>query len=146
MGFLQLLVQSLLTGRAVARFGERGAALLGLASSAVCLFAYAFATRGWEVYAFFLVGALGALAWPAMNGLLSRMVDETRQGALQGGLGAMNSVAAVLGPLLATQSLAWGSTRGFAGAAFLLAALLIGAAGLVIWARVPASAPSPAAG
>lgn len=141
VGFLQLLVQLFLTGRAVKRLGERGAAIIGLASGAACLFVYAFVTQGWQVYAFFLVGALGALAWPAMNGLLSRLVDSTRQGALQGGIGSMNSVAAVLGPLIAAQSLAWGVRRGFDGAAFVVAAALIGGAALIIVARVPRLRP-----
>lgn len=145
VGFLSLLVQALLTGRAVERLGERGAALLGLACGSVCLLAYAFTTQGWQVYAFFLVGCLGAFAWPALNGILSRMVDETQQGALQGGIGAMNSVAAVIGPVAAAQALAWGSTRGLDGAAFLLAGGLLAAAALIIWLRVPATAPGPAA-
>jgi MFS transporter, DHA1 family, tetracycline resistance protein len=137
VGFLQLLVQLLLTRRAVERLGERGAALIGLIAGAATLLAYAFVTQGWQVYAFFVVGALGALAWPAMNGLLSRLVDASRQGALQGGLGSMNSVAAVFGPLIAAQSLAWGARRGMDGLAFLVAATLIGAAALIVAVGVP---------
>jgi len=137
VGFLQLVVQLLVTRRAVARLGERGAALVGLTSGAACLLAYATVTTGWQVYAYFLIGALGALAYPALNGLLSRMVDATRQGALQGGIGSMNSVAAIVGPLLAAQSLAWGSPRGFDGAAFVVAGALIGAAALCIALLVP---------
>jgi DHA1 family tetracycline resistance protein-like MFS transporter len=148
VGLLSLLVQWLVTGRAVARLGERGAAVLGLSGAAACLVGYGFADRGWQVYAFFLVGAVGALAWPAMNGLLSRMVDETRQGALQGGLGAINAVAAVIGPLLATEALARGSARGMPGAAFLVSGALLFLAALVIWAWRPAapSSPDPAGG
>ena len=93
--------------------------------AALTLLAYAFTTQGWQVYAFFLVGCLGAFAYPALNGILTRMVVASRQGALQGGLGAMNSVAAILGPLIAAQSLAWGSERGFDGMAFLIAGLLM---------------------
>ena len=151
VGLLMGLVQILLTGRVGKRLGERGAAVLGLACGAACILAYAFVTQAWEVYAFFLVGAVGAIAWPALNGLLSRLVDATRQGALQGGIGAMNSVAAVVGPLIATQSLAWGAGHGFPGAAFLVAGSLIGLAALIVALAVPAltvapSAPAPAGG
>ena len=93
---------------------------------------------------FFLAGALGALAWPALNGLLSRMVDATRQGALQGGIGSMNSVAAIIGPLIATQSLAWGSGHGLVGAAFLVAGTLIALATLIIWLAVRSPMEQPA--
>ena len=141
VGFLQLLVQIFLTERAVKRLGEWGAAVIGLGCGAVTLLAYAFTTHGWQVYAFFLVGCLGALAWPAMNGLLSRMVDATRQGALQGGLGSMNSVAAIFGPLIAAQSLAWGTRNGFDGAAFLVAGALIGISALIIAFGTPRHLP-----
>nr|WP_288456808.1 MFS transporter [uncultured Sphingomonas sp.] len=132
-----MVVQVTLTARTVRRLGERTTAVLGLACSAATLLAYAFTTQGWQVYAFFLVGCLGALAWPAMNGLLSRLVDAQRQGALQGGLGSLNSVAAIIGPLLAAQSLAWGAARGFDGLAFLIAGVLIGVAALIVALLVP---------
>ena len=152
VGLLQTLVQLFLTRRILARTGERRAALIGLAAGALTLAAYAFTTQGWQVYAFFLFGSLGALAYPALNGILSRMVDATRQGALQGGLSSLNSVAAVIGPLLASQTLAFGSARGFPGAAFLVAAALIGGAALIILLLTPhlpatdSSPPAPAAG
>jgi DHA1 family tetracycline resistance protein-like MFS transporter len=145
VGFLSIIVQLTLTGRAMRILGERRAAIVGLAAGALTLLAYAFVTQGWQVYAFFLVGSLGAFAYPALNGILSRMIDATRQGALQGGLGAMNSVAAILGPLIAAQSLAWGSARGFDGAAFLVAGLLIGLAALIIAFGTPRLEAVPAA-
>jgi DHA1 family tetracycline resistance protein-like MFS transporter len=137
VGFLQLLVQLFLTERVIRRVGERGAAIAGLGCGAVTLIIYAFITQGWQVYAFFLIGCLGALAWPALNGILSRMVDATRQGALQGGIGSMNSVAAVMGPLIASQSLAWGARHAFDGAAFIVAGTLIGIATLIVLLAVP---------
>lgn len=137
VGFLTVIVQIGLTKRVIAALGERRTAILGLSCSTFCLIALAFVTKGWQVYALFLIGGLGAFAWPALNGILSRMVDATRQGALQGGIGSMNSVAAIIGPLIAAQSLAFGATRGFDGAAFLVAGALIGAAALIIAAFVP---------
>ena len=149
VGLLMGVVQVGLTGPIVARLGEYRAAVIGLACGAACMIAYAFTTQAWEVYAFFLVGAFGALAWPALNGLLSRMTDADRQGALQGGIGSLNSVASIVGPLLATQSLAWGARNRFDGAAFLLSGGLIGLAGLIIALtapRMPKPLPAPAGG
>ncbi|URW76528.1 MFS transporter [Sphingomonas donggukensis] len=137
VGLLSVIVQLGMTDRAVRVLGERRAAIVGLAAATACLAAYAFTTQGWQVYAFFLVGAFGAFAWPALNGLLSRMVDATRQGGLQGGIASMNSVAQIIGPLVAAQSLAAGSTRGFDGAAFLVAAALMGSATLIIAFATP---------
>ena len=131
VGFMQLLVQVFLTDRVIRRIGERGAAIAGLGFGSATMIALAFVMQGWQVYALFLFGCFGALAWPALNGVLSRMVDATRQGALQGGLGSINAVSAVLGPLLATQSLAWGARHHFAGGAFIVAGGLVAAATLI---------------
>jgi DHA1 family tetracycline resistance protein-like MFS transporter len=141
VGFLQMLVQIFLTPIMLRRFGERGSAIVGLGSSAACLVACAFVTQPWHVYALFLIGALGALDYPALNGILSRMVDATRQGGLQGGLGALNSVAAIFGPLIAAQSLAWGAARGFIGAAFLVAGVMTIVAALLIVLFTPRVLP-----
>jgi DHA1 family tetracycline resistance protein-like MFS transporter len=141
VGLMTVLVQTLLTKRVVGRLGERRAALLGLGCGASTLFAYAFANHGWQVYAFFLVGALGGFAYPALNGLVSNMVDSSRQGALQGGIASMNSVATIFGPFIASQSLAYGAARGFPGAAFFVAGTLIAAALLIILLLVPVRLP-----
>ena len=132
VGLLSVIVQATLTQRFVRRIGERATAIVALTCGTLNLFALAFVTQGWQVYALFVGGCLGQMAWPALNGLLSRLVDKTRQGALQGGIGSMNSVAQIIGPLIAAQSLAWGSRHGFDGSAFLVAGALIGIATLII--------------
>jgi MFS transporter, DHA1 family, tetracycline resistance protein len=87
---------------------------------------------------------MSGLVFPAVNGLCSRMVDASRQGALQGGIGSMNSVAAILSPWLLTQTLAAGVDHGFPGAAFLLAAIFaFTALGIVVW-KVLDRVPRPA--
>ena len=125
VGALSVVVQVGLTGLAVAWMGERRAAIVGLASTGFALFACAFATASWQVYAAFAIGALGSFDYPALSGLITRMVDDTRQGALQGGIAAMNAVAAIFGPLIAAQSLGFGVRHGFDGAAFLVAGTLV---------------------
>ncbi|MFS0770761.1 MFS transporter [Sphingomonas sp. 1P08PE] len=132
VGLLTVIAQVGLTDRVVRRFGEVGAAAIALFAGAACLIACAFATAGWQVYAIFLVGSLGAFAYPALSGLASRMVDASRQGALQGGLASINSVAEIIGPVLAAQSLAFGTGKGFPGAAFLVAGALVATAGVLI--------------
>ena len=137
VGFWSVVVQATVTQRFVKAVGERTTAIVALTAGTLNLFALAFVTAGWQIYVLFLAGCLGQMAWPAMNGILSRMVDATRQGALQGGIGSMNSVAQIIGPLLAAQSLAYGAAHGFDGLAFIVAGLLIGAATLIIAFAVP---------
>jgi DHA1 family tetracycline resistance protein-like MFS transporter len=76
------------------------------------------------------------------------MVDASNQGALQGGMASIASIAAILGPLTLSQTLAAGAERGFPGAAFLLAAVLTaGAVAItaVFLTRQPARAAPPVA-
>lgn len=146
VGLVMAVTQIFLTGPIVARIGERRAAVVGLASGAGAFFSYAFITAGWQAYAIFLASALSALVFPAMNGLLSRLADATRQGALQGGIGSMGALSAVIAPLMLTQALATGTANGFPGAAFVLAGTLAAAALMIVivgvLGRVPKE-PSP---
>ena len=141
-GLCMAVVQMTLTGRAIARFGERVTVVIGLVSGAVAFTALAFVTQGWMVYALFVAGAFQGFVFPAMNALLSHMVDADRQGALQGGISSMSSVASIIGPLVLSQALAAGTARGFPGASFLLAGALATAALVIILTIVIRPAPA----
>jgi DHA1 family tetracycline resistance protein-like MFS transporter len=145
VGLISVIFQAGLSGRIIARIGERRALVIGLGSGGLTFLIFAFITASWQAYALFLLSAFSGLVFPAMNGLLSRMVDATRQGALQGGIGSMGSVSQILGPLLLTQALATGVDRGFPGAAFLVAGILaLTALGTIVWKvldRVPPPEP-----
>jgi DHA1 family tetracycline resistance protein-like MFS transporter len=132
-GVMMAAAQIFITGRAIARLGEVRTVVIGLSVGTLVYLGYAFATEGWQVYALIACGALQALAYPSLNALLSRMVDASNQGALQGGMASIASVAAIIGPFALTQTLATGAERGFPGAAFLLASVLTGVAvGIVL--------------
>jgi DHA1 family tetracycline resistance protein-like MFS transporter len=103
----------------------------------------AFGAAGFAVYglaptgALFLAGipflAIWGLAGPAFQALMSRRVEASAQGRLQGALGSLAGVTGMLGPLIFTQIFALGiSSRGFTlpGAPYLLSALLLGASWL----------------
>lgn len=132
-GTAMALVQIFVTGRAIATLGEVRTLMIGLVVATIAYAAYAVATQGWQVYVILTVGALQMLAYPSLTAMLSRRVDASNQGALQGGMASIASVAAILGPLTLTQTLAAGAERGFPGAAFALAsALTLIAAGIVL--------------
>jgi len=129
-------VQMLVTGPAIKAWGEERTVVLGMLAGGLCFVAYIFARQTWLVYAIIAFSAFQALAFPSMNALLSRLVDESRQGALQGGVSSLNSVALIAAPLALTQALAWGSERGFHAGNFVLAALLAFSALIIILLRV----------
>jgi DHA1 family tetracycline resistance protein-like MFS transporter len=134
-------VQVFLTGRAIARFGEARTVLIGMIVGGLCFLAYVFAREGWVVYAIIFLSALQGLVYPSMNALLSRMTDSSHQGALQGGMASIASIAAIFGPLAMTQALAFGAENGQPGGAFLLAAFLVFAALLIVWLGVVRQLP-----
>ena len=131
-GTAMALTQIFVTGRAIAALGETKTLMNGLIVGTLAYAAYAFATEGWQVYVILMFGALQMLAYPSLNAMLSRRVDASNQGALQGGMASIASVAAILGPLSLTQTLAYGAEHGFPGAAFALAAVLTMIAAIVV--------------
>jgi DHA1 family tetracycline resistance protein-like MFS transporter len=132
-GTAMALTQIFVTGRAIAKLGEAKTLMIGLIVGTLAYTAYGFATQGWQVYVILMFGALQMLAYPSLNAMLSRRVDAANQGALQGGMASIASIAAILGPLSLTQTLAYGAEHGFPGAAFALAAMLTTvAAGIVL--------------
>lgn len=134
VGLVMALVQALVVGPVISRIGDRRALMIGLACGAGGFLAFAFVTAGWQAYAVMILAALSGFVGPAANGLLSRLAGPERQGALQGGLGSLGSVAAILSPFAMTQALAAGVEHGFPGAAFLLAAsFALLALGIVVW-------------
>jgi DHA1 family tetracycline resistance protein-like MFS transporter len=132
-GLAMGLAQVFVTGRAIARFGEARTVVIGMIVGGLCFLAYVFAREGWMVYTIIFLSALQGLVYPSMNALLSRMTDASHQGALQGGMSSIASIAAILGPLAMTQALAFGAEHGQPGGAFLLAALLVFSALGLVW-------------
>jgi DHA1 family tetracycline resistance protein-like MFS transporter len=126
------LAQTFVTGRAIARFGEARTVVIGTIVGALSFLGYVFVTQDWMVYAIIFFSALQGLVWPSMNALLSRMTDSSHQGALQGGMASIASIAAIIGPLAMTQALAFGAEHGEPGGAFLLAAALAFCALLIV--------------
>jgi DHA1 family tetracycline resistance protein-like MFS transporter len=103
-----------------------------MAVGGLSFLAYVFVKADWLVYVVIFLSALQGLVWPSINALLSRMTDASHQGALQGGMASIGSVASIVGPLALTQALAFGAERGQPGGAFLLAFFLVACAFLII--------------
>jgi DHA1 family tetracycline resistance protein-like MFS transporter len=68
---------------------------------------YALASEGWMMFAFTIVAALGGIAMPALQGIMSNAVPPNEQGELRGGLTSLMSLTAIIGPLLMSYSFAY---------------------------------------
>lgn len=141
VGICAALVQGLLVGPAVARFGPRRTLFAGLVIGGFGMAVYGLAPTG----AWFLIGvpimALWGIAGPAAMDMMSRRVSESEQGQLQGANSSVRSLAGLFAPGLFTVTFAW-LLVSLPGAPFLLAAALMVVAAVVSWS---ATAPSPRA-
>jgi MFS transporter, DHA1 family, tetracycline resistance protein len=145
-GVAMALVQAVLVGYAVKRFGESRTALAGLAIAAVTAFTYAFVPEAWMIFVVTVLGAPQAVTYPALNALLSRQVPLNAQGELQGAVASVMSIANIVGPYVMTQSFAYFTAPTapihFPGAPFLVAAMLSITGMLVLVVRF-ARSPAP---
>ena len=135
IGVCSAIVQGALVGTTVRRFGERRVLLVGLACGAIGFFAYGLAPTGALFIAAVPVVALWGLASPAAQGIMTRHIAPTEQGALQGAAGSIMGVATMIGPALFAGTFAYfigaGTRWHVPGAAFMLASLLLVASAFV---------------
>jgi len=137
VGVCGAIVQGGLVRPVVARFGERKAALTGLACGAV-----GFAIYGWApVGELFWIGAPIMALWgffmPSAQSLMTRHVSPSEQGQLQGAIHSLRGITGMVGPALFTLTFAAAISPGHAwtlpGAPFLLAAALLAGAWALAW-------------
>ena len=136
VGICASIVQGALVRPIVARIGERATLLVGLTLGAVGFSIYGLASEPrWFLFGVPLMSLWG-LSGPAVQGLMSRRVDPSAQGRLQGAVMSMGSVAGLLGPGLFTQTFATFVAHQewhFPGAAFVLASGLLLTGAVLAW-------------
>jgi DHA1 family tetracycline resistance protein-like MFS transporter len=146
-GLSQILVQAALVGPVVKRIGERGAVLLGSAMGVAGFLIYALAPNGWVYLCAIPVWALTGFLQPGLMGLMSKRVDPSHQGQLQGALQSLQGIASFTGPAIYGLTFAWAvrhnATLHLPGLPILISAgLLVGAFVLSLAVARP-RAPDP---
>lgn len=135
-GAVSALFQGVLVGPAIRLLGERRAALVGMIIGVLAATGYALANQGWMVYVLIVFGGLQGFAMPAINALMSHEVEADAQGELQGAVASLQALGSVFGPPLMTGVFAFFTSSkapfAFAGAPFLLAAVLMLAGALLL--------------
>lgn len=135
VGVMAAVVQGGLVRPLVARLGERRTVLLGLSISTLGFVGYGLASEGWMMLAVIAVASLGAVAGPAIQGLVAGTVPSSEQGTVQGTLTSLLSLTSVAAPLVSGGLFgAFSGASGvaevpgmpfFVGAGFLLLALAL---------------------
>ncbi len=138
------IVQGVLMKPILKYLGERNTVLVGLSIDLVAFMFLAFVSSGILALLLTPLTALGSMAGPAMQGIMSRTARDDQQGELQGTLTSINAVAVIVAPLVMTQ-IFWYFTNVDApvhlpGAPFLLSAALIVVSILIFIRSKPISA------
>lgn len=140
VGLSVAIVQGGLTRKIVPWLGEKRSIYTGLILYAIGMVVCGLSTQTWMIFLGIIPLALGGLAGPTMQSIMSGQVPPTEQGELQGTITSLVSIDAIISPLLypflfeyfsgqnmlALETTKHGANARFdlSGAAFLCAALL----------------------
>ncbi len=106
VGVVSVIVQGVLMGRLIKRFGPQRLAIMGLISSVMAYTAWGAASEGWMMYAVIAFNLLGGTVAASVQSLISAAADSKSQGQTLGAVSALNGLMAVVAPLIATPLLA----------------------------------------
>jgi DHA1 family tetracycline resistance protein-like MFS transporter len=128
IGVCMAIFQGFAVAPAIRWLGDNRAVIVGFALFVVSFIGFAFATAGWQMYAWTVVFAMGSISGPAMTAILSTRLPVNEQGELQGALTALRSITACFGPLTMTWLFSYFTSPvapvQFAGAPFFVASVL----------------------
>jgi DHA1 family tetracycline resistance protein-like MFS transporter len=109
--------------------GPKKSVYIGFLFTIIGLTLFGFAYKGWMMFAFMIPYALGGIAGPSVQSLISGKVPANEQGELQGALTSLMSVTSIIGPLLMTGLFSYFTGEHaptyLPGAPFLMGAVLI---------------------
>ncbi|HEY3521846.1 MAG TPA: TCR/Tet family MFS transporter [Rhodanobacteraceae bacterium] len=140
VGLCTALVQAVLVRKLMPIMSERKMILIGLSFCTLGYLCFGLAPDAWIFLSGIPLLCLGGLSGPPAQSLVTRQVDPTEQGRLQGALTSLQSLAGIFGPALFANLFALfisdhAPVKHLPGVAYLLAAGLILAA-LLLSARI----------
>jgi len=128
VGILIAIVQGGLIRYTIPALGQKKSVYIGFSLYLLGFILFAFATKGWMMFAILVPYCLGGIAPPAIQGIMSTQTPPNEQGELQGVMTGMMSLASIIGPLLMTNLFAHYTKAGsgvyFPGAPFIASAIL----------------------
>lgn len=101
-GMGSAIVQGGLIRIIIPKVGEHKTVLLGFGVSVLAFLGYSFAFAGWHVFVLVVASAMGIIAGPALQGIMSRTAADDQQGELQGVLTSVGALGTIISPLLMT--------------------------------------------
>ncbi len=145
VGVMIALGQTFVVGPAVARFGERDAATLGILVAVAVYIAYAFTTSTIGAFLLLVPVALQAPVQPSLMAMMSRRATADTQGEVQGISAMSMGLGQLAAPMLLTGTMAYFTADTapvhFPGAAFIVAAIF-GFLAIAMLRRLPRATPT----
>ena len=111
VGVVSAISQGVLLKPLLKRFSPQRLAVVGMTVSAVSYLGFGLATQGWMMYVVISLGLLGGAAASSVQSIISNAADATRQGQTLGAVSSLNSLMAVVAPVIALELLRWVSQR-----------------------------------
>ena len=140
VGVMIALGQVFVVGPAVARFGERDAATLGILVAVAVYIGYAFTTSTWGAFLLLIPIAVQAPVQPSLMAMMSRRATAETQGEVQGISAMAMGLGQLAAPILLTGTMAYFTADKapvhFPGAAFVVAAIF-GLLAILMLRRLP---------
>ena len=128
IGLSFAIVQGGLSRIIIPKLGPHRSVYVGLMFSSLGFALFAFATQSWMMFAFMGIYALGGIAGPSVQGIISGQVPANEQGEVQGALTSLTSTTSIFGPLIMTNLFSYFTAQNapiyFPGAPYLLGAVL----------------------
>ncbi len=149
VGVMSVIVQGFLMPRLLKAFAAHKLVMWGLASSVLTNAFWGWATEGWMMFVPIVVNVLGFAAGTALQSLISNAADARTQGETMGAVSSLNSVMAVLAPVIGPGLMYLVSdvppTNWLAGAPFYFCALLQALSLFFAWRHFARATPSASA-
>ncbi|WP_231741406.1 MFS transporter [Paucibacter sp. KCTC 42545] len=100
VGVMSVLVQGFLLPKLLKAFSTQRLVVMGLLSSVLTNFVWGAAWEGWMMYAIIGFNVLGFAVSAAIQSLISNAANATNQGETMGAVSSLNSMMAVMAPVI----------------------------------------------
>lgn len=129
VGLVTAFVQGWLIRYINPKLGNERSVYVGLGLYSIGMILFAFATQSWMMFAFTIFYCMGGIAGPALQAIISMRIPPNEQGELQGALTSLMSATSIVGPVIMTSLFYYFTNKNspvhFAGAPFILGAVLL---------------------
>lgn len=100
LGVLHIFFQAIVAGKLAQKWGEKTTIMISMSIDMMGCLLLAWIGQVWVILPALICLAAGGMGQPALQGYLSKSVDDNAQGKLQGTLVSLTNITGIIGPLL----------------------------------------------